>query len=576
MPRPTTAPIALIAVLLPSLGLAESLPPSLSTTAGHAAAAASERSADATVDSPSRPKREKVARRPVLVESTQTPFERAFIVDPRVQAEAGDEDLLRVQIHGQYALRFGNAPGVRLSTYDFENYSSKLGQTHRLEHQLRLTPRVSYRRLFSIVAQADVPQGMLAGETTDHVDCDPLPLNERQPMRVVPRWLYLDINLESGHLLVGQQPATWGLGLVDNSGDDRQFLGTPKLGTIVDRIAYRGRPLGQRHPWELLVATDWVFSDGRVEARDGDRAMRVVLTNSLVVGQDHRVGLLVAAGRIRPAFDDAALKRTGPHETRLTFDLSGHTESPVAGINARVFASAEAAWVTGKTDLAAEVLRPTQATIQRVGAIARVGLMQSTGPNKTAVGPFGIALEWGYASGDADPGDGTDHRFTMSPSRRTGLLLFDEALRWKTARSAVALEDPRVGLRATTTSWGVASGGGVTGATYLMPELLYRPLPQLDIRTSAMIAQSTADVVDPLWVQKKGRYFNYDGGDVTHRDWGLELDAAVEYRHRLDHNLTTTIGVEAAALFPGQAFADANGRGLGRQALLRGRFGFYF
>jgi hypothetical protein len=515
-------------------------------------------------------------RAPVLVKSTQAPFERAFIVDPRVRAEAGDDDLLKVQLHGDYTVRYGNVPALRLSTYGFADYRSHLGQTHRLEHRLRLTPRVTYRRTFSVVAQLDVPRGLLAGQTTDHVDRDPEPYDERQPMQVVPRWLYVDIHLESGHLLVGQQPSAWGLGLVDNSGDDQQFMGDPKLGTIVDRIAYRGHPLGRRHPWELLVATDWVFSDERSDARDGDRALRGVLANSYVVGLDHRVGLLIAAERLHPHFDDTALAQLGPEETNVTFDLSGHTEFPVAGINARIFASAEAAWVTGKTDLSAEVIQPNRATVQRVGALARLGVMQTTGPNKTAVGPWGLALEWGYASGDADLGDGVDHRFTTSPSRRTGLLLFDEALRWKTARSAVTLDDPRLGPRATATSWGLASSGGVTGATYLMPQLLYRPLPQLDIHVSAMIAQSTADVVDPAWTATRGRYLNYDGGDVTHRDLGVELDATLEYRHRLDHGLLTTLGVEAAALFPGKAFADADGDGLGQQGLLRGRFGFNF
>ncbi|MGC4066116.1 MAG: hypothetical protein QM784_16010, partial [Polyangiaceae bacterium] len=191
-------------------------------------------------------------------------------------------------------------------------------------------------------------------------------------------------------------------------------------------------------------------------------------------------------------------------------------------------------------------------------------------------GPLGIALEWGYASGDAKPGDGVNRRFVMNPARRVGLILFDEALRWKSARAAVALDDPRVGQRSSGAGWALPTGGGVSSATYLNLQLLYRPLQNLDLRGAALLAQASSDFVDPARVALRGRYENFDGGTSTHRDMGIEFDAAFEYRNPLENGLCASFGAEGATFLPGKAFADAEGRGLGTQYLLRGRFGFYF
>jgi hypothetical protein len=509
--------------------------------------------------------------------------QRLWAIDPRVQPRAAEEDLLRIGIHGEYQVRYGSAPDLRLDTYGFENYRSKLGQNHRLFHYLRFSPLLSYRKWFTLRAQFDLPRGMMLGQSTSRVQSDPEPMDEQQPMQFAPRWFYADIALPRGNLRIGQQPAQWGIGLVDDSGDNRQFFSDPRLGTIVDRVAYIGQPLGKRVPWELLVAADFVYADGRVSAADGDRSLRAALGNSYVASLDNRVGLLVLAQRTRPEFEDRALSRLSPKETTVTFDVSGQVAHPIPGLAAKLFLSGEVAYVTGRTDLAPEVLNPNDVRVSRFGAVARATVLQvhsASGRGATnrlpESGPLGVALEWGYASGDAKPGDGEDRRFVMNPARRVGLLLFDEALRWKTARAAVALDDPRIGQRRTGTSWALPTGGGVGSATYLNLQLLYRPVANLDFRGAALIAQTSSDFVDPAQVAIRGRYENFDGGSSTHRDLGLELDAAFEYRQPLDNGLCASFGAEGATLFPGRALADAEGRGLGTQYLLRGRFGFYF
>jgi hypothetical protein len=519
-----------------------------------------------------------------VVAQASVPLEqRLWALDPRVQPGAAEEDLLRIGIHGEYQVRYGSAPNFRLDTYGLDNYRPKLGQTHRLVHYLRFSPFISYRTWLTLRTQFDLPRGMLLGQATSRVQSDPEPMDEQQPMQFAPRWFYADIALSHGHLRIGQQPAQWSLGLVDDSGDNRQFFADPRFGTIVDRVAYVGQPLGKTVPWELLVASDFVYSDGRVSATDGDRSIRAALGNSYVASVDNRVGLLVLAQRTRPDFDDRALSRLAPKETTVTFDVGGQLAHPVPGIAAKVFLSGEVAYVMGRTDLAPEVIDPTGVRVSRFGAVARATLIQvakTTGEGATSLsptsGPLGMALEWGYASGDAQPGDGVDRRFVMNPARRVGLLMFDEVLRWKSARAAVALDDPRIGQRSNGASWALPTAGGVSSATYLNLQLLYRPMQNLDFRAAALLAQASSDFVDPAQVAIRGRYENFDGGTSTHRDLGAELDAAVEYRQPLENGLCASFGAEGATLFPGKAFADADGRGLGTQYLLRGRFGFYF
>jgi hypothetical protein len=139
---------------------------------------------------------------------------------------------------------------------------------------------------------------------------------------------------------------------------------------------------------------------------------------------------------------------------------------------------------------------------------------------------------------------------------------------WKTARAASigaaqGLPERDAERRAT--------NGAVSGATYLNPTFVYRPVRELDLKAGVILAHATSDVVDPTFVDLQARSVNFDGGDPTARDLGLELDAGVELRVPLEHGLGFEVGAQAGVLFPGAAFDDRHGRGLPAQwlALLR-------
>src|SRR6202034_3422125 len=108
-------------------------------------------------------------------------------------------------------------------------------------------------------------------------------------------------------------------------------------------------------------------------------------------------------------------------------------------------------------------------------------------------------VEVGYASGDANPDDTTEKRFVFDPNHKVGLLLFDEIMRWQTARAANAAEDRKLSnaLRPPPGTQLLPSNGGVFGAQYVYPTAIYRPRPWLDLKAGAVIAQTTADYVDP-------------------------------------------------------------------------------
>jgi hypothetical protein len=482
---------------------------------------------------------------------------------------------MRFEVHGEYHAGLERFSDVPLSTYGFADYGGALGQSQRLLHRMRFTPRFSYRESLTVIGQFDVPFGLLLGSASNHVSPDPEPMREAQPMRAQFRWLYAEFAVAHGRLRLGQQPAHWGTGLIYNSGDERSALGESRFGTIVERVSYQGRPFGRASAFELLLATDWVYSDTRIRWLDGDRALRAMAGFSAVGDAQRRIGLLIAGEKLQPHAGDA-LRARRPTEVSCTVDLAAETNAPIPGLPAYAFASMEGAAIVGKTDVSTELFTSKTARVQRLGGVARIGAVTTRGKGNRRWGRWGLMLEWGFASSDSDPGDGVDSRFVTNPANRVGLVLFDEVLRWKSARAAATLDDPRLAMRGSLSAYTLPSAGGVSGATYLALQGLFRPMPNFDWRATALIAQTTGDLVDPARLAARGLWQNYDGGNPTHRDLGFEADLASEFRQPLENGLGLSLGGEAGLLLPGRALANAEGRSIGAQGLVRARFGFYF
>ena len=91
-----------------------------------------------------------------------------------------------------------------------------------------------------------------------------------------------------------------------------------------------------------------------------------------------------------------------------------------------------------------------------------------------------------------------------------------------------------------------------------------------------MIAQATADIVDPYLLTTTGSYVNYRGGNPRKKDLGVELDAGVEARFPLRAGLNLALGAQGGVLFPGGAMENALGERLKTQWVTIARGGLQF
>ncbi|MBE7481196.1 MAG: hypothetical protein HS104_14590 [Polyangiaceae bacterium] len=172
-------------------------------------------------------------------------------------------------------------PGARLAAVG----SAAAPVRHRREHEragpdrapyhwLRLTPRVSYRDNLTLIGQLDVPRGFFGGQETRHVEAAERPYDDRQPLGIEPRWLYLEYLSPIGLFRVGQQPSHWGMGILANDGDHPTLFGDYYGGSIAERIAFATKPAGKDSPFTVAIAGDLVFKDATADLTDDDRAFQ--------------------------------------------------------------------------------------------------------------------------------------------------------------------------------------------------------------------------------------------------------------------------------------------------------------
>ena len=503
---------------------------------------------------------------------------------------APEADTYRFVLSGEHQIRFQAersfplvaTPSAQLTKPGLLEQS--LGQNAFVTHWLRLTPRLQLREALVLVAQLDLT-GLVVGDKAIGTSADNTPRNDYNAFgNVQPRWLYAEYRLPWGMIRIGQQPNHWGMGVLVNDGDHPSLFGDYRYGTIVERLLFAFKPGGADSDFHVAMAADLVFRDPLARLTEGQQALQGVLAafwarEPNTVGHrgtsgGTKVGIYTQFRHQRSDRDTAAPGITYTDDLdQVTVDLHGRIVERVPGdAHAFLYAEAEAAYTIGATDLGRQA-RQARTQIRAYGGAAKIGAVHA---KRIETAPLGDAskvgqsygdlvgeMEIGYASGDADPYDGASKRFTFDPNHKVGLLLFDEILRFQTARSATA-----AGERATLGA--DPSNGGVFGAEYINPTVTYRPRSWLDLKGGMVIAQATSEVVDPYRVATSGSYVNYRGQSPKSKDLGLELDGGAQTRFPLDYGLVGEVGAQAGVLFPGEALA------MPTQWIAIGRLGLQF
>jgi hypothetical protein len=519
----------------------------------------------------------------------------------RAPVEKAEPDVLRFTLHGEYQLRynlersFPMTPTASAIAARPGLVQDSLGQNQWVNHWLRLTPRFSVFDNIELVGQIDLVTGLVLGEKAHDVSADRTPRDDYNGFsNVDPRWLYADIHTKVGLLRVGQQPNHWGLGILANDGDHPSLFGDYRYGQIVERILFATKPGGKDSDVTVAIGGDLVYRDNTARLSDGDHAFQGVLA-ALYEKKNFDIGIY---GVYRNQENDRNsggsdfLGYTDKLEVGV-LDAYGRFTSRVPFTDAYLFGAFEAATIFGSTNYlrtAEQTASGTNVLVRSYGGAAQLGvahvakgkrlLFEEDSKKKTpfTYGDFVGQIELGYASGDADPLDGTEHRFTFDPNHKVGLILFDEILRFQTARAATAAKDPNLsnGTRPPPGIDLYPSNGGVFGAEYINPTFVYRPKAWLDLKGGAVIAQSTSDVVDPYRLVVDGNYENARGGNPKKKDLGVELDAGTEVRGDLDRGIVGTLGAQGGILFPGGALADATGSTYKNPWMVIGRLGVLF
>lgn len=507
-----------------------------------------------------------------------------------------EPDTIRFRFGGEYQLRYqaqrsfpleptasavARNPGLR---------AQSIGQNQFVSHWLRLTPRLQLFDSAEVVGQIDLVTGLVLGDTARDTHADRTPRDAYDGFsNVQPRWLYAQYMFPFGLLRVGQQPNHWGMGILANDGDHPPLFGDYRYGSISERILFATKPAGRDSDVTVAIAADLVFRDNTARLIRGDRAFQGVLAAFYERGSN-MLGVFSTLRHQESSKTSASIGYTDELDA-LAVDVYGRVAAPVPGDpDSFFFGEAEAAYIFGSTNFVRtpeQARTGTKTKIRSYGGAAKIGFVhRSYAPSPSesdarAVAAFGdlvTQVEVGYASGDADPYDGTERRFTFDPNHRVGLLLFDEVLRWHTARAATAATDPLL-TNATRPAPGVdllPSNGGVYGAQYINPTVIVRPRRWLDLKGGVVVAQATSEIVDPYRIVTGGDYVNYRGGDRRNKDLGVELDAGVEARIALTYGLVAQLGAQGGVLFPGSAFEDQSGLRLPPQWMAVGRFGLLF
>jgi hypothetical protein len=475
-----------------------------------------------------------------------------------------------------------------------------------LEHRLRLDATVDYLKKVSIVASADVLDGVLWGDNGTYGeapssnagtninakipnvthsciglrgDGDPLQASaygyvpcEQDVLRI--RRLYGEVRLPFGVLRVGRQPVNVGTGVQSADGDGRpNRFGFSRGGNYADRILFATKPLEIFKP---AAKRNDSASEGLILALGYDR---MVTDSPQLFGDDvqqwntalrfamprHKLGRDLFASLYHAyRWDQQFGSRINSIGTRIMSRFGPVHAGLDVATNLGVTSEISQAYATITNDPAVEQ------TVRQLGAR---GVLRFDQPMWSAY------VEIDYASGDHDPNVRTPlTQFVFAEDTNVGLLLFKHVMAYETGRSSAAGSEAlrRLGAK-TLPSEAIATRGSFSNAVALFPQVDFHPHRSVLLRGGVLMAWAPTGVVSPVEsLQRRDGLtieddlVNYVGGRPGSY-YGTELDGRVQWRY-VDH---FAFDLEGAILFPSDALQNEDGYAA-RSVMVQGRTTFFF
>lgn len=511
----------------------------------------------------------------------------------KIEPEEEGKDPFFFDFHPDYRVRY-----IRIDPLELNGTTAQ--DVAWAEQRLRLDASVGLRGIGAIHMQFDVLDGALFGDngrfggnpssTTgvgiaskrpnestmgvgliregggNSVDDYGLVLKGLTPIQI--NYIYGEVLLPFGLLRVGRQPTVDNGTIAINDGRaDRNRWGVSQYHSASDRIAFGTKiselfgiiANGKEHQIDksldngviLGLAYDMLVEDEPSVADDDLEAFSLMLDfrskdPSAILGDD--------AGPIR--FTSAFSYRWDQRYGTQIFAMPLLLEMNYWKLHFR----GEFSYIFGQTrEISAGFAELANSPV----VMQDISMMMGRAIVDLKLDDLTLTMLYGYASGDEDPRATTvTSQATWARDTNLGLLMFEHTLAYQSARTAaVGVENLKAKNAASFPITETATDGRATNMHALFPQIFYNPIDDLTIKAGALFAWTAVPAIDPIMTTLaidgdsiKDDQVNFNGGKPGNY-WGTEIDLGVEYRYKEFFQAV----VEAAILFPGNAFYDENG-----------------
>ncbi len=405
---------------------------------------------------------------------------------------------------------------------------TQLGQGAVLDQRLRAGFELKSTEgpKWSLGTSWDLFTGQLVGDTWDA----PGTIDERhrEDLGVLDRGSFLprkaggSIEIGPIGISAGLTTSHWGLGMIANDGAHDPEFGRSDFGDRVLRLRLGTRPFQNgAFPLTVALAGDRVVQDDLASMAAGQVAWQGVAA----VLYQPKQGTLGLYGVYRDQTEPILAGEFEPRTTRIgVIDLFGEVRAPVGKSEFR--AGAEIAEAGGRTTRSQSYESPDGLAVLSGGATGYLGIGR---PRWEKGRDFcGAKVRAGWASGDANPDDGTAADFTFDRDYDAGMLLFDEQMGGIEVANYALITDPTYTGHAPDGAEVTVTEGSFRRAAFVQPVVEVNPLPWVGLRAGVMAAWSTAPIAQSFYTFRNGGTpTNHLNQPTAGRALGTEIDWAI-------------------------------------------------